>query len=315
MLCLALALPLTGAWVPFPNPPQPLPRFAPSYSMFDSSIIMPCNYTGPFDLDFSTKWGIADIDWSNSKAQWVQDRPMTSEEELVAAAAAIRQRSNNATKVWIYRNLVYAPAWFTDVREKIVSNPEWFIRFKPDGPYNNSKCTFDKCSDLFHSQFQTPEYQSGSVKFGSCDHVHCDCGENVPCGWYLWNHSHPDCRQWLVQEHMMGNMSMGNPNVQGNFIDDEWFEYVTRLVAPSLTLAAASPREATNVPTAQVWSRARRPRFGVGRARYRHEQAEHPHDASRLAQDNGRGQRRSHRRQRVYLAPFLQQRYLCHGSV
>jgi hypothetical protein len=111
------------------------------------------------------------------------------------------------------RNLVYAPSWFTEVREKIVSNPEWFIKFKANPPYNNTKCTFGKCSDLFHSQFQTPEYHSGSVDFGSCDE-HCDCGDDIPCGWYLWNHSHADCREWLVQEHMMGNMSMGNDNVQ-----------------------------------------------------------------------------------------------------
>ena len=180
--------------------------------MFDSSIIMPCNYTGPFDLDYSTKWGIADLDWSNSKAQWVQNHPMTSEEELVTAATAIRGRSNR-TKVWIYRNLVWAPSWFTDIREKIISKPEWFIRFKQDGPYNNTKCTFGKCSDLFHSQFQSPEYHSNNTHSGSCDE-HCDCGP-VPCGWYLWNHSHPDCREWLVKEHMMGAMSMGNDNVQG----------------------------------------------------------------------------------------------------
>jgi hypothetical protein len=35
---------------------------------------------------------------------------------------------------------------FTDVREKIVSNPEWFIAFKPEPPWNNSKCTLGNCS-------------------------------------------------------------------------------------------------------------------------------------------------------------------------
>jgi hypothetical protein len=176
MLISLLALtPLAQAYVAFPDPPQPLPQFAPSYDMFESSIIMPCNYTGPFQLEYSSKWGIADIDWSNSKAQWVQNHPMTSEEELIIAATAIRNQSNR-TKVWIYRNLVWAPSWFTGIREKIISKPEWFIPYKKDGPYNNSKCTFDKCSDLFHSQFQTPEYHSGSISHGSCDE-HCDCGQ------------------------------------------------------------------------------------------------------------------------------------------
>ena len=223
------AVPLARAYVPFPDPPQPLPQFPPSYDMFDSSIIMPCNYTGPFQTKIAAQWGIADIDWSNSKAQWVNNHPMTSEEELVTAASSIRAVSNR-TKVWIYRNLVYAPAWFTDVREKLVSHPQWFVPFKKDGPYVNTKCTLGKCSDLFHSQFQTPEYHSGSVMFGDCKE-HCDCGE-LPCGWYLWNHSNPDCREWLVKEHMMGAMSMGSADVQGNFIDDEWFEYGPELEGP-----------------------------------------------------------------------------------
>ena len=221
LLLLLLLLRPASAYVPLPDPPQALPTFTPSYDMFDSSIIMPCNYTGPFQLNYSTKWGIVDLDWSNSKAHWVQEHPMQSQEELVTAAAAIRAVSNR-TKVWIYRNLAWAPSWFTDVREQIEAHPEWFIGYKKDPPWNNTKCTLGKCSDLFHSQFQTPEYRSGSRKFGSCDKAPCDCGTNIPCGWYLWNHSHPDCRDWLVKEHMMVQMAMGNPNVQGIFIDDVW---------------------------------------------------------------------------------------------
>ena len=219
LLLAACATTTTVAYVPFPDPPQRLPTFPPSYNMFESSIIMPCNYTGPFSTQVAAQWGISDIDWSNAKAQWVQQHPMQSQEELVTAAANIRAVSNR-TKVWVYRNLAWAPSWFTDVREKIVSNPEWFIPFKPEPPYNNTKCTLGKCSELFHSQFQTPEYESGSVQSGSCDEQ-CDCGP-IPCGWYLWNHSHPDCRAWLVEEHMMGRTAMGNANIQGIFIDDVW---------------------------------------------------------------------------------------------
>ena len=229
LLVAALLGAVAHGWIAFPDPPQPLPRFAPSYDMFESSIIMPCNYTGEFDSTVAARWGIADIDWSNGKAQWAQNHPMTSEENLVTAATAIRAISNR-TSVWIYRNLVYAPAWFTEVQEKLISHPEWFILFKKEGPYDNAKCTLGKCSDLFHSQFQTMQYTCNETLTGeSCEHAgrcteaHCDCGD-VPCGWYLWNHSHPDCREWLVKTHMMGEMSMGNKNVQGNFIDDEWFD-------------------------------------------------------------------------------------------
>ena len=103
LLCFFAA---AHAFVPFPSPPQPLPRFAPSYDMFDSSIIMPCNYTGQFEVDVSTKWGIADLDWSNGKKQWIQNHPMTSQEELVQAATNIHQASSGSAKstsVWVYR--------------------------------------------------------------------------------------------------------------------------------------------------------------------------------------------------------------------
>ena len=103
LLCFFAA---AHAFVPFPSPPQPLPRFAPSYDMFDSSIIMPCNYTGQFEVDVSTQWGIADLDWSNGKKQWIQNHPMTSQEELVQAATNIHQASSGSAKstsVWVYR--------------------------------------------------------------------------------------------------------------------------------------------------------------------------------------------------------------------
>ena len=103
LLCFVTA---AHAFVPFPSPPQPLPRFAPSYDMFHSSIIMPCNYTGQFEVDVSTQWGIADLDWSNGKKQWIQNHPMTSQEELVQAATNIHQASSGAAKstsVWVYR--------------------------------------------------------------------------------------------------------------------------------------------------------------------------------------------------------------------
>jgi len=61
--------------------------------MFDSHALQ---LHRAFSLDYSTKWGIADLDWSNSKVQWVQKHPMQSQEELVTAASA-----TNHTRAWV----------------------------------------------------------------------------------------------------------------------------------------------------------------------------------------------------------------------
>ena len=181
-----------------------------------STIITPCNYSGQMDPNFLGKWGVASIDWSNAHAVWANTVPMNAEELLLVQAKAIKAVNNN-TKVWVYRNIVNAYPWMTCIR-LIMDDPAydvWFLRFKngadgkgplehaSDGTYDNPVCDHafspPKCSPLFHSQTQTPQYApNGTTKKcgtgpakstctwqpdfgdGMCAKP-CDCGR-VPCG-------------------------------------------------------------------------------------------------------------------------------------
>jgi hypothetical protein len=102
---------------------------------------------------------------------------------------------------------VAAQPWYTDVREKLVSNPEWFLKFDPSkkGNYTVPQCdtSFNppRCSTLYHDQVQTPAYPTGD---GSCSKP-CDCG--VPCGRYLWDTRNADLVDWLVDVHLTGDVS------------------------------------------------------------------------------------------------------------
>ena len=61
---------------------------------------------------------------------------------------------------------------------------DWYIHFKPEGPWSNSKCDSANttlCSDLFHEQEQSPGFPHGD---GDCTAPSCDCG-SVPCGFYV----------------------------------------------------------------------------------------------------------------------------------
>ena len=192
---------------------------------------MPCNGSGFMDAAFSSLWGIVDFDWSNGKADWANQKPMDCQERLLAQAQQVKARGTG-TKVMVYRNLVKALPWYTDVREK-VTDPAyagWFLRFK-DGAggtgYHAPPCTGNgsdladprKCSDLYHDQDQTPEHPHGD---GSCADA-CDCGEGLPCGEYLWDHRNASLRAWLVDQYVMSPSSgVGNENVDGIFLDDGW---------------------------------------------------------------------------------------------
>jgi hypothetical protein len=46
----------------------------------------------------------------------------------------------------------------------------------------------------------------------------CDCG--VPCGRYLWDTRNPDLVDWLVNEHLTGNSSVGRADglISGIFL-------------------------------------------------------------------------------------------------
>ena len=92
--------------------------------------------------------------------------------------------TTSATKgatVWIYRNTVYAYPWYASVR-KTLEDPkfaDWYMRFKPEGPWCSKKCdsaNTSLCSDLYHSQEQSPGYPHGD---GDCTAPACDCG-SVP---------------------------------------------------------------------------------------------------------------------------------------
>ena len=204
-----------------------LPKWPPTYNMSLSTIIMPCDNkelmsNGP-NWPVIRGFGVIDIDWSNSKEEWINTSPMTCEENLLKQAQLIKAQNplGKGQKVWVYRNTVLAMPWFTSVR-KIMDDPAydvWFLRFKNasdgrpprehdgqlndphrDTTYHEPVCdrafTPPKCSPLYHAQVQTMETkdwpsQSDNGKLappdGLCTGQACDCGR-VPCGMYLFDH-------------------------------------------------------------------------------------------------------------------------------
>ena len=183
-----------------PHKPHPLPRWAPTFNMSLSTIIMPCDSHKFITDPTIRKFGVVDLDWSNSKQLWVNESPMQCEENLVKQAIIMKQETP-LSKVWVYRDPVLAMPWFTTVR-RIMDDEDyrpWFLKFKNgsdgrgalahdgDGTYHHPVCDHNydppKCSDLFHSQTQTPGHPTGD---GNCDKA-CDCGR-VPCGMYLFDH-------------------------------------------------------------------------------------------------------------------------------
>lgn len=116
-----------------------------------------------------------------------------------------------------------ALSWYKDVAEKLrdPAYSGWFLHFRPGGAadlgnnsYHSPRCTGRLCSELYHSQDQTP-------RPAECSDGRCDCG-GVPCGEYLWDHRNESLREWLISEHVMGSLGMGHPNVSGFYFDDEW---------------------------------------------------------------------------------------------
>ena len=84
------------------------PKWAPTYQMNSSTIIMTCNYSGYMDqnaLKQLAKFGIVDIDWSNAKELWANTAPMDCQERLLAQAETIKSMNPN-TKVFVYRSTI-----------------------------------------------------------------------------------------------------------------------------------------------------------------------------------------------------------------
>ena len=101
---------------------------------------------------------------------------------------------NKDTKVFVYRNLVKALPWFTQVRLKL-EDPQWWGFFlrkaQSTGP--------DATGTLYHDFEQTPRG---------------DCGQGVQCGEYLWNHSNGSMlTDFFVEEFIGGEQGMGSPYV------------------------------------------------------------------------------------------------------
>ena len=210
-----------------------VPDRPPTYMMNSSTIIMPCNDTGYTDPASTLGWGVVDFDWSNSKGTgnadgWAKHSPMDDEEMLFKQVQITTAATKNAT-VWVYRCSVYAYPWYTSVRTILddAAYSDWFVKFKPVGPWYSSKCdhNYDPplCSDYFHMQEQSPGYPHGD---GDCAAPACDCGTK-PCGFYLFNHSSTTVvkgqtfQQWFIHSYMFNAVGQ-SPLVSGFFWDDVW---------------------------------------------------------------------------------------------
>jgi hypothetical protein len=193
---------------------------------------MACNTSGLYDLDLAASFGIVSFDWSNQKDLWAKDKPMSSEARLVSQAELVATK-NSKTHIFTYFNLVKALPWFESVRVKL-EDPAYsgfFLSFKsggsfPNGSYYVPNCdpVTGICSTFYHDQVQTPAVPSPSNPDpdGKCV-GYCDCGVNIPCGEYLFDHRNGTMlRTWLVDEILRGPTFLGNSAIKGMFIDDFW---------------------------------------------------------------------------------------------
>ena len=229
-----------------------LPPWPATYNMSLSTAIMPCNYSGMFDVAFSSRFGIADYDWSNEKLQWANQHPMDPEERLVKQATQ-SHALNPESKTFVYRNLVHADNWMTTVREKL-DDPAYsgfFVPFKrggslPNGTWHVPACDTSysppKCSELFHDQVNTPQHNPHTktpLVNGECAPDPCDCGKH-PCGEYVYDYRNGSMLQdFIVNEVVGGKMGVGDPSgaIRGFYTDDSWSD------------VGCAPNMTTPVPT------------------------------------------------------------------
>jgi hypothetical protein len=219
---LALAAP-RGAEAQLPSWPQ-------SWRMNDSTIAMPCNYSGFTDPASLAGWAITSFDWSNALDMWSASTPMDTDERN-SVQVAMSKVFNPAQKVWIYRNSCYGYPWYYEVRA-ILDDPEyrpWFITFaNATGPFHSPPCDDNyappKCTDLFHTQMDTPLPRPGG--YGQCVPPACNCGTQ-PCGFYVFNHSSSvvirgqTFQDWFIESYILSSVGE-NPLVNGFFFDDFW---------------------------------------------------------------------------------------------
>jgi len=191
---------------------------------------MQCNGTGYSSPERGAEFGIISYDWSNDKLHWAAAQPMDCEERLTTQATATKQMNPNS-KVFTYRNVVKALPWFSSVR-KILDDPDYagfFLKFGVGVDTKVDRCAAEdesKCSVFYHDQMQTPAVPTDDVPNpdGSCDpEFGCNVGDQ-PCGEYLFDHRNgTQLTDWLIENHITNVESgIGNPNIDGMFMDDFW---------------------------------------------------------------------------------------------
>jgi hypothetical protein len=160
---------------------------------------------------------------------WSAATPMDNDERNLAQAA-LSKVANPTQKVWIYRNSVYGYPWFYEVRA-LLDDAEyrpWFIKFaNATGPFHSPPCDDDysppKCTDLFHTQMDTPLPRPGG--YGQCAPPASNCGTK-PCGFYVFNHSSDvvikgqTFRDWFIDSFILSAVG-DSPLVSGFFFDGE----------------------------------------------------------------------------------------------
>eukprot|EP00041_Stephanoeca_diplocostata_P015030 m.284141 g.284141 ORF g.284141 m.284141 type:complete len:286 (-) comp19899_c0_seq12:795-1652(-) len=219
-----------------------VPNWTPTYDMAQSTVIMPCNYSGFYDFESYpqlAKFGVVDFDWSNAKLLWDNESPMACESALMKQAQMYKA-VNPSAKVFLYRNIVKALPWFEEVREKL-ADPNywgWFLHYKPSLRNGTSAG-----GNLYHDEEQTPGWPGGGN--GGPDGVchnntqppwgrGCDCGQGIPCGEYLFDHRNESLRTWLTEQYMAGSkFGLGNPLVDGFYLDDDWSENGVSITSPN----------------------------------------------------------------------------------
>ena len=82
------------------------------------------------------KFGLVDYDWSNAKLEWANESPMDCDGTLVKQAAR-NKAQNPSAKIFVYRNIVKALAWYTEVRTLLQDQSYWGFFIPYDGCRNN----------------------------------------------------------------------------------------------------------------------------------------------------------------------------------
>lgn len=159
-----------------------VPRFEPTYNMTRSTIVMPCNDSGFFDVSLTARFGVVDYDWSNAKNHYVNQKPMTCEEDLIAQAAMVKA-ANPEQKVFIYRNLVKALPWYTNVWTKL-ADPAfagWFVEFDK---HNSTPFHVPPCDDNYSPPLCSTHYhdQGASSMVGNAHGGRCGAASPRPWG-------------------------------------------------------------------------------------------------------------------------------------